>query len=182
MKSNRFLLIAGAVALLSVGGSTLVGAQELDRPFRVTLGPVFPADNDITSLTDDLHLNLGLSYDMWGTVMGTRYYRGGAFVDMTWGRGNGNEFNSFGVGGFGRIYLGDQSASSWRPYVGASLGIYFLDYQLGAIGENSSRIGFGLFGGVESLNGLFGQVGYRWIGASRGFNGSGLALNVGYRF
>lgn len=182
MNTIRLPLIAGAVALMSFGGATLSAAEELDRPFRITVGGLFPSDDDVTDLTEDTHFNLGLSYDLWGKLAQGRYYRGGVFFDLSTSESNGNRYNAYGFGGFGRLYLGDQSTSAWRPYVGASLGVYFLDYELGAINDESSRLGAGIFGGIESLNGLFGQVGYRWIGSDRGFNASGLTLSAGFRF
>lgn len=166
---------------LGVGSMALASAEKVEKPFRVTLGVHLPDDGNLRGLTEDTHFNFGLSYDVFGSSHGGQSFRTGIFFDGTTIDSNGNEFSTYGLGVFTRIYFKDKP-NTWRGYVGAQAGVYLLDYQIGNIDEDNERFGVGLFAGLESPSGLFGQVGYRWIGADRGFDATGLNASIGFRF
>lgn len=187
------VLATGMVAALIVGATASAHAQmeQLDRPFRVNVGVFYPSDNDVTDTVGDSHFNFGLSYDLWGGIYSGRTYRGGLFFDASFKDRDGASFNTSALGAFGRLSLGNGSNQSWTPYVGAGLGIFFIDADAPAQSEaltsfspfkGGSRMGLKLFAGVEATQGYFAELGYRFVGSDNGANGSGLSLSVGFRF
>lgn len=191
----KTLLTTGMVTALLIGGVASANAQmeQLDRPFRVNVGLLWPSDGDVTDFVGNSHFKLGLSYDMWGGMFSGRAYRGGVFFDLSTKERGGNSFNTSAIGAFGRFNFGEGGMQGWTPYAGAGLGMFFIDADQDAppptgartslsVFQGGSRLGGKLFVGLEATQGYFAELGYQWTGSKDGANASGLSVSVGFRF
>lgn len=178
----RNLMLAGLTAFaISATASVYAEASKFERPLRVTLGTHYPSDGDLRDLVDDTFYSLGLSYDMWGAQMANgNYYRGGVFGSYTFRDRNGNKLSDFAAGAFGRVYFGEGMAL--RPYAGGSLGVHWVNYEIGANDDDDLRFGTRLFAGVEHPSGFFGELGYTLAQKRRDVDINGFGVRLGFRF
>jgi opacity protein-like surface antigen len=194
---------AVAVVSLGLGLSTGAHAQaakatsnvptsKVEKPWRIKIGAFFPTDGDVKDAIGSTFLSYGVSYDFFKTNVANPITVG-AYIDGATNSkknfGVTDRLTYWGIGPVGRYYF-TPVTSPVRIYGGAGVGAYFIDLKSSvsvdgvtySASDNKDRFGGKLLAGVESGQGLFGELDYTFISKIEDTNPGGWNLGVGYRF
>jgi hypothetical protein len=156
---------------------------KLQKPWRLKIGAFFPTDGDVKDSLGNTFFSYGVSYDFVKTQVETPITLG-VYVDGATKSKDGGRLSYVGLGPSARYFFTPVVAPV-RFYGGAGLGPYFVTVKAGD-SKNKTAFGGKLLAGVESNQGIFGELDYTFI-SSVSVGGddvkpSGFNLSVGYRF
>jgi hypothetical protein len=183
-------LLTVLVVGLSIGLSLPVHAQtsspknipiaKVQKPFRIKLGVQFAADDFVGSTL----FNYGVSYDFLKTNMANPVTVGVYLDGATNSRkkdGVDRRLSYVGIGPSARYFFTPVTASS-RIYGGLGVGAYFTNAEVAGESENKTLFGGKVLAGIESGQGIFGELDYTFISKIIGVEPGGFNLSIGYRF
>jgi len=179
---NRNLMIALA-GLGILGASAISNAQtttSVSQPIRVEIGGFFPTSSAVTGTLRRAALYGGASYDFYSGHQSSSPTAAGLYVDASYNSSGGLHLTQVGVGVDGRLYA--SNSTSGQFYVGAGVGVYFVNANGFFSSTNNTRIGGKLFIGYELTQGFFVEGGYTYIASVNGINPSGFQAAIGYKF
>jgi hypothetical protein len=189
-KQSLLTVAAAGIAVSAVlapqfaSAQTLGGDSQIDRPWRIHVGAFFPVDKSLRDLSGNTHFAVGGSYDVKQSLLGTNSLFQGVYVDGTFGNKSGGHSSVYGAGYKARLAFAaptKQLNTVGYPYLGAGLGLYFVDDQFISNSTNI-RLGGKLFAGFETPKGIFLEAAYSLIGSVDGYQSSGFTASLGYRF
>ena len=161
-----------------------VPLAKVAKPFRVKLGAFLPSNGDVKDAVGSTLFGYGVSYDFLKTNLNNPVTIG-AYIDGATGSkshdGIKARLSYIGVGPMARYYFTPVVAPI-RFYGGAGLGAYFVNAKAGGDSRNKTELGGKLLAGVESGQGIFGELDYTFISKFDDVKPSGINLAVGYRF
>ncbi|MDX1932800.1 MAG: hypothetical protein SFU56_09365 [Capsulimonadales bacterium] len=200
MVRAKFWLAALLVAGLGAGMATAANAQadssvptaKPEKPWRVKLGAFFPGDGDVKDEIGSTLFSYGVSYDFLKTNLANPIIVG-AYLDGATGSkkrdGVTLRLSYVGLGPTARYYF-TPVTSATRVYGGVGLGVYFVNSKAStrvggatlSLSDDETKFGGKLLAGVESGQGLFGELDYTFISEINERNPGGFNVAVGYRF
>lgn len=185
----------GTIASLVAAGvlsAAIAQASSADQhPFRVDVGAIWPSSSTLTDTTSRSALFGGLSYDFYSSGMGMNNGESpnyaSVYSDAYYTSGNGLHLTAVGIGLEDRMYFSNgtttmsSSSTAGGIYAGVGAGVYFLNSNF-TTSSNNTRGGGKVFLGYEMSSGVFGEVGYDFIGSVDGTTLSGFHAVIGFRF
>lgn len=195
MKKTAMIGLLG----LLLGTAAGAGAQAqtpdttVQKPISLKIGAFFPTDGNVKDGTHNTWIRAGADYafaktDAENPLLTSVYF------DYAGSSSGGNHANLYGLGVAARDYFNTNSTAngvvgsgtSVSPYVGAGIGVYFLNASAsGDENKTDTTVGGKVFLGAELNTGPFIEVGYNILPQKISYydvNFSGFDATVGYRF
>lgn len=214
MNAGKKMLAALAIAGVFASGAYAQGTDTMpvQKPFSVKIGGAFFTDSDTKDAIGNSTFTVGLGYDFTKTNATMPIILQG-YIDYFAPKSNERSVTAqgntgfirqeleyaFGVGVAGRYAFITEPTANVVPYAGLGLGYYSVKVryeetvtsgaeQIASDSVSPSKSGLGgkIFAGVETKQGIFGEIDFSFLPEvelkSLSYKTSNLGLRIGYRF
>lgn len=171
MKSILILAAMGGLAAAS-------SAQSLESPtnLAIRLGIHFPFDENVRDASGNL-VNVGVDFFLQRSLLKGERTESYFSVDWLSKSGNGDKGNIFPILINQRWYSPQATGDENRTYFHAGVGAALMD-----VGSSDTVLAARIGAGVEFSKHLFGEANFLITGDADGYRGTGIGLQLGYRF
>ena len=182
---KKTMIVSTVALLVSVLGTSAAQAQSTDapvqKPISLKVGGFFPSSGDARQL-GDTWLHVGADYSFGKSESDSPLLKL-AYVDYAGKKKDGVTGQFVGVGLGVRSYANKTMTSTYSPYYGAGIGVYFEQGKGGGETKNQTGVGLKASLGLEMNQGAFIEAGYTYLPQKIEHTDlSGFTADIGYRF
>lgn len=203
------LAIAGVLASGAYAQGSATDTMKVQKPFSVKIGGAFFTDSGTKDAIGNSTFTVGLGYDFLKTASTSPiivqgyidYFSPKSNTESVTVNGVTNSIESkmestFGIGVAGRYAFINTPTANIVPYAGLGIGFYSakgkVERTISGSGstpgtsesesKTKSSLGGKIFAGVETKQGIFGEIDYNILPKVEDLNFNNFGVRVGYRF
>ncbi len=187
MKKKNVIGALAAILLVALvcvpAGAQVLGNPVTDivKPLSIKLGAFFPSNGPDQHGGGSTQFSAGLDYALSKTTQLNPTIPS-TYFDYEGGTKSGGHSDVYGLGL--AIRTENINVTSFKPYIGAGVGVYDIDEKRYDNGNSSNKVNVGgkVFLGGELNSGFFIEANYQILPSASGVNPSGFGAQLGYRF